>query len=58
MEKVFDFILKKYQRLDVLVNNAGVTADAMLHKMTLDQWNKALSVNLTARSYAQELPFV
>jgi 3-oxoacyl-[acyl-carrier protein] reductase/2-hydroxycyclohexanecarboxyl-CoA dehydrogenase len=33
--------------LEVLVNVAGINRDAMLHKMTLDQWNLVLSVNLT-----------
>ena len=32
--------------IDVLVNNAGVTRDAMLHKMTLDQWNEVLRIDL------------
>jgi len=34
-------------RLDVLVNNAGVTKDRTLAKMSPDDWNKVLSVNLT-----------
>lgn len=33
--------------LDVLINNAGVTADAMAHKMTDAQWQLAIDVNLT-----------
>jgi len=33
--------------VDVLVNNAGVTADAMAHKMTDAQWRLVLDVNLT-----------
>jgi 3-oxoacyl-[acyl-carrier protein] reductase len=33
--------------LDVLVNNAGITRDAMLHRMTDDQWSSVISVNLT-----------
>lgn len=34
--------------LDVLVNNAGITRDAMLHRMTDEQWDAVLAVNLTA----------
>lgn len=34
--------------IDVLVNNAGVTRDAMLHKMTLEQWNEVLRTDLTS----------
>ena len=34
-------------RLDALVNNAGITRDAMLHKMTEAQWRQVIDVNLT-----------
>ena len=33
--------------VDVLVNNAGITKDAMFHKMTPDQWNAVINTNLT-----------
>jgi 3-oxoacyl-[acyl-carrier protein] reductase len=33
-------------RLDVLVNNAGINRDAMSHKMTEEQWDQVLAVNL------------
>ncbi len=33
--------------IDVLVNNAGITKDAMFHKMTPDQWNAVIGTNLT-----------
>ena len=32
--------------VDVLVNNAGITRDAMLHKMGAEQWREVLDVNL------------
>jgi acetoacetyl-CoA reductase len=32
--------------IDVLVNNAGITRDAMLHKMSHAQWREVLDVNL------------
>lgn len=32
--------------IDVLVNNAGITRDAMLHKMSVEQWREVLDVNL------------
>ncbi len=34
--------------IDVLVNNAGITRDAMLHKMTPEQWNEVIHVNLAS----------
>ena len=32
--------------VSVLVNNAGITRDAMFHKMTRDQWNEVIGTNL------------
>lgn len=32
--------------IDVLVNNAGITRDTMLHKMTLEQWSSVIGTNL------------
>ncbi|MFB4212844.1 3-oxoacyl-ACP reductase FabG [Shouchella sp. JSM 1781072] len=39
-------IIDKHGRLDVVINNAGVTADATLGKMTDEQWDLVLNVNL------------
>ncbi len=33
----------------VLVNNAGITRDAMFHKMTPQQWKEVIDTNLTGR---------
>lgn len=38
-------------QLDILVNNAGINRDAMLHKMTDEQWFEVLRVDLTAVFY-------
>jgi len=37
----------EFGRLDVLINNAGINRDAMSHKMTEEQWDQVLAVNLT-----------
>src|SRR5258708_3834531 len=34
--------------IDTLVNNAGITRDAMLHKMTEEQWTEVIHVNLAS----------
>jgi len=39
--------VKRFGQLDILVNNAGVTRDRMAHKLTDDDWNLVLAVNLT-----------
>lgn len=36
----------KFGRIDVLVNNAGITQDARLQKMTLEQFDRVIDVNL------------
>lgn len=33
-------------RLDILINNAGITRDGMLHKMSEDNWDQVIRVNL------------
>ncbi len=38
--------LEKYGRIDVLINNAGIVQDAFLSKMTEEQWDKVINVNL------------
>lgn len=40
-------VLQKYGRIDILINNAGITADGMLDKLTSEKWQKVLDVNLT-----------
>jgi acetoacetyl-CoA reductase len=34
--------------VEILVNNAGITRDGMLHKMTPDQWHAVIGTNLTS----------
>jgi 3-oxoacyl-[acyl-carrier protein] reductase len=40
-------VFEKYGRIDILVNNAGITRDATLMKMTSEQWNQVIDINLT-----------
>lgn len=39
--------LKRSSKIDVLVNNAGITRDATVKKMTLAEWQQVIDVNLT-----------
>lgn len=39
-------IKNKMGSIDILVNNAGITRDSALHKMTKENWDKVISVNL------------
>lgn len=38
--------LEKYGRIDVLINNAGIVQDAFLSKMTEEQWDRVINVDL------------
>ncbi len=38
--------LDKYGRIDILVNNAGIVQDAIITKMTDEQWDRVIDVNL------------
>ncbi len=46
VRKVFDNITKKTGKIDILINNAGITRDAMAHKMTQDQFDMVVKVSL------------
>ena len=39
-------MIEKHGQIDILVNNAGITRDSMTRKMTDEQWNLVLDVNL------------
>jgi acetoacetyl-CoA reductase/3-oxoacyl-[acyl-carrier protein] reductase len=44
-------VLEKWQRLDVLVNNAGISRDHSMRKMTDEDWADVINVNLNGTFY-------
>jgi 3-oxoacyl-[acyl-carrier protein] reductase len=46
VEQMVKRVVAELGRLDVLINNAGINRDAMSHKMTEEQWDQVLAVNL------------
>lgn len=47
VDKTVADVVAKLGPVDILVNNAGITRTAMLHKMTMQQWNEVIGVHLT-----------
>jgi len=47
MEKIVQEIQKEFGRLDILVNNAGIVQDRTLAKMTKEEWQRVIDINLT-----------
>jgi len=41
-------IIEKHGRIDILINNAGITRDNLLMRMSDDDWNEVINVNLKA----------
>jgi 3-oxoacyl-(acyl-carrier-protein) reductase len=46
-QNLIESTVREFGKIDILVNNAGINRDAMLHKMTSEQWNQVITVNLT-----------
>jgi acetoacetyl-CoA reductase/3-oxoacyl-[acyl-carrier protein] reductase len=49
--RVVQEVLDEHGRLDILVNNAGITIDKMAMKMSVEDWNMVLAVNLSGSFY-------
>ncbi len=49
VQKMFATTIQQYGTVDILINNAGLQRDSAFEKMTLEQWNYVLSVNLTGQ---------
>jgi acetoacetyl-CoA reductase len=50
-ERVIAEVLERHGQLDVLVNNAGVTVDKTMRKMTPEEWDKVIHINLSGAFY-------
>ena len=45
-QKLVDDVVAEFGQIDVLVNNAGITRDTLLMRMTEDQWDEVMNTNL------------
>jgi 3-oxoacyl-[acyl-carrier protein] reductase len=46
VERMVEAVLKKFGRIDILINNAGITRDKLILRMTEEDWDIVLNVNL------------
>lgn len=48
---VVDDVVKRFGRIDAIVNNAGITQDTLLLRMTEEHWDKVIQTNLNSVFY-------
>lgn len=46
VNQVMEAVERQQGPIDILINNAGITRDGMFHKMSAEQWDQVLDVNL------------
>ena len=44
-------VYERFGKIDILINNAGITRDSTFKKMTVEQWNEVINVNLSGVFY-------
>ncbi len=45
VNKMMEKVVAKYGGIDILINNAGILADAQLVKMTEEEWDRVIDIN-------------
>lgn len=51
VKEVIKHVYETFDSIDILINNAGITRDAMFHKMTDEQWKQVIDINLNGLYY-------
>lgn len=54
VQALVKFAVDTYGTLDIMVNNAGINRDGMLHKMPVENWNLVIDVDLTGTFYGTQ----
>jgi len=45
-QKLIDDVMEEFGKIDILINNAGITRDNLLLRMTKEDWDKVMRINL------------
>ncbi len=51
VQKTVDAVLEKWEKLQILVNNAGITRDTLIPRMQDEQWDEVINTNLRGRFF-------
>lgn len=54
MQALVKYAIDTYGTLDIMVNNAGINRDGMLHKMPVENWDTVIAVDLTGTFYGTQ----
>lgn len=54
MQALIQYAIDTYGTLDIMVNNAGINRDGMLHKMSAENWQTVINVDLTGVFYGTQ----
>ncbi|MCG7344944.1 3-oxoacyl-[acyl-carrier-protein] reductase [Sporosarcina sp. ACRSL] len=48
VKKLIEAVIKRYGKIDILINNAGITRDRTFRKLTSEEWKEVIDVNLNS----------
>ena len=55
IKKLFDESIKKFKKIDILINNAGINRDSLSIRMSQDQWDEVIQLNLNSTFQLSQL---
>ena len=48
IDNLSDNVIENFGSIDILINNAGITQDNLAIRMSLEEWQKVININLTS----------
>lgn len=54
VKNMFNKTIEEFGEYDAIVNNAGINRDRMIHKMSYEEWDQVIAVNLTGTFYCTQ----